>query len=194
MSNIINNPLEAIIAQASQLPKTNVADLYKKRFEGVGASNKTVILIDCSGSMATVCCGSRKIDTLKEALTGQKPGAILIAFSTGAKEIPNVESVPDPSGSTELHDGLRIAGYHKPRHTLVISDGRPDDANLALFEANQITGTISTLFIGDDDDKGAIAFMRELAGCGCGVASVCDLRRDGNKPQLRGQIKALIPG
>lgn len=193
MSHIID-PLKSIIDQAAQLPRTSILDSYKKRIEGAESSDRTVILIDCSRSMGEVCCGSRKIDTLKEALVGQKQDAILIAFSTGAKEIPNAGSVPAPGGSTELHFGLRLAGYYNPRHTLVISDGEPDDAQTALLEVDQVTGTISTLFIGDDNNKEAIAFMRELARRGCGVASVCDLHRTGNQPLLRSQIKALLPG
>ncbi|NJR31536.1 MAG: hypothetical protein HC778_00055 [Chamaesiphon sp. CSU_1_12] len=52
-----------------------------------------------------------------------------------------------------------------------------------------MTGTISTLFIGDDGDNEAIAFMQRLANLGCGSSSINNLNL--GHAQLARQIEVL---
>jgi hypothetical protein len=78
-------------------------------------------------------------------------------------------------GSTNLALGLKDITKLNPSQTIVISDGEPNDETAAIAAATELTGTISTVFIGDDDDKTAIAFMKKLATLGCGRTYVQNL-------------------
>jgi Mg-chelatase subunit ChlD len=109
--------------------------------------------------------GSRKkITVLQEALDQirpQFPAARIIAFNSTAQEM--FESLPEPDGSTALHYALEYGRQYRPRHTIVISDGQPDDEAAALEAAEKLTGIIDVVYCGPDSDKEAIAFMHRLA-------------------------------
>ncbi|WP_099066522.1 hypothetical protein [Nostoc linckia] len=193
MSNLVN-PLQLLINQASKIPPTGEVEKYATRLNANPAS-PTVILLDISGSMEQqVENGRRKIDVLRDAVN--RPLAIneiVLVFSQNCDRIPNFQSIPEPLGNTDVRLAIIQAISYAPKHTLVVSDGHPDDADAALKAAEKLTGTISTLYIGPDDDAKAIAFMANLARVGCGSFQVCDISKMQNQVLLKSAIKGLLP-
>ena len=194
MSNL-TNPLQALINQAAKLPKTGEVERYAERIN-YDPTAPTIVLLDVSGSMdETVESGDRKIDVLRKALARPlSPGEFAFAFSSLCQQIQGFEFIPEPSGGTALHYALETIAPHRPKSTLVVSDGRPDNGLAALQVAHQLTGTISTLYIGPDDDLEAIAFMQRLARQGCGRSDVCDIRYGTSRMRLRETINLLLEG
>lgn len=190
MSSLVD-PLQLILSQAAKLAPTGALEPYEQRVNSNPLA-PTLLLIDISGSMADIANGRPKIDILREALNRNLDrNEIAIAFSTSVKILKDLQSIPEPSGGTALHMAIVEASKLQPKHSLVISDGMPDSKNQSLDAADKLSGTISTLFIGDDSDKEAIAFMDQLARLGCGKSSKCDIRK--HSVQLRSQIQLLLP-
>lgn len=195
MSDLVN-PLQALIDQAAQVnPKTNAVKAYAQRLDPKDTSGKTLILLDISGSMSESVGSTRKIDLLRRALNRTlKRDEIAIAFNSVVEVLFTLLMIPEPQGGTALHSAIAHGVRLRPRHTLVVSDGQPDDERQALAEAKKLTGTISTLYIGRDDDEKAIAFMAKLARLGCGTSQTCDVRNPANHELLGPSIKLLLGG
>ena len=177
-TNALGNVLGSIIAQAAQLPDTGVAAQYQARI-GTGNPNSRVMLIDTSGSMDEICQGigrKRRIDILKEAISciGWQDYQ-LVCFNFKVVPIQDVRDICEPCGGTALHRAIDYAASLYPSQTLVISDGEPEDEYAAIKAAEKLSGTISTLYVGDDSNKEAIAFMSKLAKLGCGKPYVQSL-------------------
>jgi hypothetical protein len=177
MSNLANS-LALIIQAASQLPTTGIAANYHQRI-GTGNPNIRCLLLDTSGSMSTECRGADcRIDVLRKAVEALDWQFYrLFTFDSICVEIPNPSALSATGGGTALDLGLREIAKLNPSQTVLISDGEPDDEQAALIAAKSLTGTISTIHIGDDQDKEAIAFMRKLATLGCGTTHIQDLGR-----------------
>lgn len=140
----------------------------------VSSTSARVLIADVSGSMQ-----GRKYDRLKESLrrTAAETGASIIAFSDTAVWCRSVDHLPEPEGSTNLSDALRLASERFPAEVVVISDGHPNDPDDAIRAAAFIPGIISCVFIGDDGDGRGMEFMRRLARVGGGEAVHRDLSR-----------------
>jgi hypothetical protein len=200
MSTDLTNPLQALISRAATVTPatTGVTATYQRRLDAAG--NETLILVDVSGSMSEpVGAGSnspRKITVLQRALHRalhlKIPSPPLIAFASIATEVSHFSDLPEPAGGTAMHLALEMAIGHKPRHTLVISDGHPDDPEAALSVAARLSGIIDVIYIGPDNDAEAIAFMRALARAGAGRVVVHDLRRLA-PAALAPAIRGLLP-
>jgi hypothetical protein len=161
--NKLAHPLQNLLAQAQQLPKTGKVSKAQKRIDAAG--DQVFILCDVSGSMDEAATSSRrKIEVLQDALNEvrpQFPDARVIAFNSNVRE--SFDVLPEPEGGTALHYALEYAQPLKPRQTIVVSDGQPDDETLALSAASKLTGTIDVIYCGPDSDKAAIRFMERLA-------------------------------
>ena len=142
--------------------------------------------------MNEVVGGKRKIDILRQA-NRQLINEVVLVFSSGCDRIASSQLIPEPFGGTAMHLGLHQAASYAPSHTLVVSDGQPDCQRQTLLAAQKLSGVISTLYIGDDADIEAIAFMSKLARIGCGRSEVCDIRNPQNQARLSSAIKGLLP-
>lgn len=165
-----------------------LAVAIKSRAELDAHGAATVILADVSGSMR-----GEKIRLLTEALTRLWPGlpkAALISFSAFPTRIHGPEALPVPHGSTNLAGALELATTLHPAKVIVISDGRPDDEEGALAAADQIPGMIDVLYVGDDDNTEAIAFMKSLAMAGGGECVCNDIAK--TRLALAAPISALL--
>ncbi len=191
MSNLVN-PLASIIQAASQLPTTGVAANYHQRI-GTGNPNIRCLLLDTSGSMSMECKGKdRRIDVLRKAVEALDWQSYrLFTFDSFCVEIPNPSALWATGGGTALDLGLKEIAKLNPSQTVIISDGEPNNEQDAIAAAGLLSGTISTVYIGDDIDKSAIAFMRKLATLGCGNTYVRDLGR--GHAELSGTISNLLP-
>ena len=176
MTNLIN-PLSSIIQQALQLPDSGVAANYQHRLAS-GNPDVFCLLLDTSGSMSSECNGKEtRIDVLRKAVKSLDWQYYqMFTFDNLCRRIVSPDALWDCcGGSTNLALGLQEIAKLDPSKTIVISDGKPNDEDDALAAARKLTGTISTVFIGNDRDRDAIAFMRKLATQGCGNTFVRDL-------------------
>lgn len=192
MSNL-TNPLESILSQAAQLPDSGALKAIDERLNA--NSNLSLILLDTSLSMAQYLkSGERKIDILRNATSRPiEAKKIAIAFSSNAQIITGFADIPEPNGGTNMEEAIALAATYRPRATLIISDGIPDSETKALSAAKKLTGVINCLFIGNEEDKNAIAFMRKLARLGYGKATVCDISKLDGVPRLKSAIALLLP-
>lgn len=173
----IQNPLQSLLDQAAALPPSGALKPYEQRIHPTSKkiSDQSILLLDFSGSMGQWCGADRKIEILKKAIAPIQSQYKILAFNSTTEWIGS--SYPEPQGGTALHLAIAVAASIRPRQTLIVSDGQPDDQRQALAEAKKLSGTISTLYIGSDSDKEAIAFMAKLARLGCGDAYVQDLAK-----------------
>jgi hypothetical protein len=189
-----SSSLATLLKQAAtRLAEKGIVGQYTRHL--VQSSDEVLVLLDVSGSMGELAGSSRKIDVLREALRyALHGGERLIAFATTPREIPAPASLPQPHGRTALHLALRAAKAYLPRHTLVVSDGWPDNEQAALEVATTLSGTIDVIYIGPDHDQKAIAFMRRLADVGHGRVHIHDIRRNAQaRTALPGAIRAALP-
>lgn len=184
------NPLQAIIDQAAKTSTvTGATSVYRERLDRAG--NCRVVLADTSGSMNELANGGRKkIELLREALDQVVTDERVILFSDLPGEVHRLDiAAVEATGGTRLDLALELAAGMRPRHTLVISDGQPNDQASALASAQRLSGIIDVLYIGPETDYEAIAFMRRLAGVGGGSAVVHDV---GQHTQLGPAIRGLL--
>jgi hypothetical protein len=169
--------LSSIIQQAASLPDTGLAENFKQRI-GSGNPEVSVLLLDTSGSMGYDCKGRQtRLDVLRQAVEALDWQSFqMFTFDNLPRRITTPTALSYcAGGSTNLAMGLKEIAKLNPSQTIVISDGEPTDEKAAIAAAKELTGTISTVFIGDDGDKDAIAFMKKLASLGCGRTYVQNL-------------------
>lgn len=184
------NPLQTLINSASVLPaRTGIVDEFRAR--RARSAGDEVILADVSGSMAEPAWGSkRKIDLLREAVADVSGHYCrMVAFASRAAPC-DAAGIPEPAGGTRLDLGLAEVARLRPRTTLVISDGRPDDPDLALAAADAVTGVIHVLYVGPDSDADAMAFMDRLARRGTGRYRHADIRE--RRTVLQQEIRLML--
>jgi Mg-chelatase subunit ChlD len=152
-----------------------------------------VVMCDISGSMR-----GNKIDRLKRELLKLWPEigkAKLMAFSNRPEWVdggPN--ALPPVGGNTDLAAALTLAAHVWPSEVIVISDGLPQDEQAALDAAQALPGTISVLFIGDEQDQRGADFMRRLALVGGGLFAHKDLAKSMSiEGSLRGMLALPAP-
>lgn len=185
-----NSPLSDLIAAASRLPSNGLVETQRKRIDSAGMS--AIILADVSSSMANEADGGmRRIDVLRDALQGVAFDRLL-AFSYSVTEVETPEQLPSPSGNTAMHLAIKAACVHKPGHTLIVSDGEPDDESAALAEAGKLPGRIDVIFCGPESNARARSFLMRLAALGGGVYVHCDITRQSNllAPVIRGLLES----
>jgi uncharacterized protein with von Willebrand factor type A (vWA) domain len=164
----------------------------RKRYEN--ASHVEVVLVDCSHSMADEI-GSldiRKIEHARIALKDLiefRPKTIIIAFGSYAKTLRGPEDIPDwfhLMGSTNLTAALEEAAKLKPRRTVIISDGLPDNADTPAEMVEQMTGRIDCVYCGPDGHP-AVAYLQSLARKGGGEQMTFDGCKE-LSPMIRGLL------
>jgi hypothetical protein len=159
-----------------------------------------VILIDTSSSMDTLVGNRRRIDILACILAATMQGtsaARPFAFSSDLIELDNAVTehginLPEPSGGTALAEAFEKIAPLRPHQLLVITDGEPDDERAALNQAKLLNCVIHVRFVGDEGNRAAVAFCRNLSLCskgGVGCALISDLK---NPALLTSDIKRLL--
>lgn len=138
----------------------------------------------------------RRIDLLADILRQVLPGtpdARLIAFNDTVSPVASVDRLPEPNGGTDLHRAFEHIAPWRPRRVILISDGEPNDRAAALRAARMLGCPIDAFHAGPEDDRAAIAFLKNLCLCGHGVgrATVADLR---NPAKLAGELRLLLAG
>lgn len=192
MPGELSSVLRDIVSKAANAPTGNTGEVarIKKRFEG--CTDALVVLADCSGSMndSIGSSGLRKIEHLKIALSDlltAHPAAIIIAFGSSAKRLRGPEDLSENLlGSTNLCAGIDLAMKLKPRRTVIISDGLPDDEKGAAQMVDDLTGQVDCVYCGPDGHP-AIRYLHSLARAGGGRAMTFDGCRE-LSPMIRGLL------
>jgi hypothetical protein len=162
MSNLPANPLAALVAAAARtLPRETGAT-------AAAAADRArpqlrVVLADTSASMSDMAAGRRKIDVLRDALNSIGTEWRIIAFGAHVCEVTG-RSLPEPDGSTPLHEAIARASVFGATHLLIISDGHPDNPSAALEAADRLGwARIDVIYCGPDSDRQGMDYMRRLA-------------------------------
>jgi Mg-chelatase subunit ChlD len=155
---------------AGTLARRSLSDLVKSRTE------MHVLVVDCSGSMAeTTDKGERKIDALRAVVAEVRERVACKVLAFGHAWQPEiVDSIPEPSGGTPLHDAITSAKSHRATHLIVVSDGIPDSQTAALEAARAFGGKIDAVYVGPKSGSGP-TFMQQLAGLTGGTSDALDL-------------------
>lgn len=147
-------------------------------------------MADTSSSMNEPADGGRRrIDVLRDALVGIACDK-LVAFSAGVEAVPDPSRLPEPMGNTALHRALEEASRFRPATTLVVSDGEPDNEELAFAAAHRLPGRIDVVFCGPERNVRARAFLMRLAAVGGGRFVHCDISANSRllAPAIRGLL------
>ena len=170
------------------------APSWRRLVWGMTMTTTSVILLDVSSSMSRpVAGGQRRIDVLAAILKNVvTPDVRLIAFNDSVFALEHGQPLPEPDGSTALHLALDHASRLSPRRVIVISDGQPDDGEMAIAAARSLCCVINTFHCGDETDRGAVAFMKRLSLLsrgGVGRPQIANL----HKPEkLAGELRLLL--
>jgi len=180
-------------------PQEKIGNSLEDICRRLDAPGPFVVLIDGSSSMADrVPGGEPKYILLGRALADQNPRpdrAILFHDGAGEIDVRDLGNLPFPDGSTNMTAALALAAAMEPSRTLLISDGAPCGCSKESVRAaaRSLPGILNTLFVGDERDAEAIAFMRELAKIGCGATVNCHVSSPGRSSLLASAIAGLLP-
>jgi hypothetical protein len=139
-----------------------------------GATEKTILLCDLSGSMDAFVgeSGKTRRNMLESALANllpRHPGVIVYAFGSDVQRVYEPQQgLPPVLGSTDLAKALRALHVEQPKHVVVISDGEPNNPDDAIRAALALVSRFSTVYCGDESNAAAIAFLKKLTLCSRG--------------------------
>lgn len=192
-STEVSSPLADIIKRAMNRKSSGAISEARAKIEKrmQGASDEILVVCDLSGSMDDFIGngGTSKYEHLKIALNDIRRSyskVRVILFSSGAEEWKG-GTIPQPNGGTNLAGALAFARKWKPKKTIIISDGVPDNEIAAQQEADAITGEVDTIYCGPDGHP-AIQFLRSLAHSTGGT----NLNWDGYRSELAANIRGLL--
>lgn len=192
-STEVSSPLADVIKRATQKKSSGAISKARAKIEKrmKGASDEILVVCDLSGSMEDPIGvgGVSKYEHLKIALADIKRSyskVRVILFSYGPQEWAG-GPMPEPNGGTNLAGALAFARKWRPKKTIIISDGVPDDEYAAQKEADAITGEVDTIYCGPDGHP-AINFLRSLAHSTGGTS----LNWDGYRSELASNIRGLL--
>lgn len=172
----LSNILQGIVKKATTVPAGENPELARMRKRFTDCTNATVVLCDISGSMMDIIghSGIRKIDHLTIALADLMkvhPSVELISFGFDARRVKNVKELmyefDHSGGSTNLTAGIEMASKLRPRRTVIISDGMPDNQDTATKAIDDLTGRVDCVYCGPDGHP-AVGFLQSLARRGGG--------------------------
>ena len=156
----------------NEIVKGSIADLAQRNNQSLAEtflSCDCVVLIDVSGSMSSYdnydkSRYERACESLRNLQNSLEGKIAVVRFSHDVAFEP--AGVPAfTGGGTDLKKGLQfIKAADVPGiRFIVISDGTPDNPQQALSIAKTFKNKIDVIFVGNELDSGAIAFMNDLA-------------------------------
>ena len=155
----------------SSISRKSLSDIVKDRQSQsahMRQAKDSFLLLDCSGSMAEyVEPGRAKIDALRDIVGALRTriGFAEVCFPSSSRKESIAGDIPDPEGSTPLHEALLTARMRHAKHVVLISDGMPDDTRAALAEARQLKDRgvkIDVFYVGPRPHPGE-EFLKLLA-------------------------------
>lgn len=191
----VASPLANIIRKAAEKQVEGPVAKLRKRF--TEASGQVFLLCDVSYSMNDfVGNGSmRKCEALQIAVDDvlkHHPKIRVVAFGSIPLELGPNDRMPQAGTSlgsgTDLALALECIRPYKPRKTIIITDGMPDDEDAAEEAAEQLTGAIDTIYCGPEEHP-AIHFLKGLAKKYAGTSHMVF---DGYR-EISETIRGLLP-
>lgn len=148
-----------------------------------------VLVLDVSGSMAEHCePGRRKIDALREVVKSLRTSGSTFGQIVFESAPRLTDAIPEPSGGTALHLALGLAATLRPRKLVLVTDGEPDDEQLALDAAARLARPIDVFYVGPGSQR-AEKFLRDLARRAGGQYQKTDLAE---APAIAHQVAGLL--
>jgi hypothetical protein len=130
----------------------------KKAARSRGRDGVVAILADVSGSM--------DMNVLKpafQAVVKAVPGARVLIFADRVAEVTRCGlNFPDVGWGTDMEIGLAAVERLQPQLTIVLSDGGVYSPEKCYAIADGMTGAISSLWFGPDDEGGVVWFGHEF--------------------------------
>ena len=191
MTTEISSPFADIVARMAKQKVTGPVEKFRQRFKD--ATDVEIVVCDVSVSMTDFIgsAGMSKYDHLKIALSdvlAGNPSIRMVAFSNTVKEFKTLRDMPAATGcSTDLASALKYVAKLKPRKTIIISDGLPDDAAKATAAAAELTGIVDCIYCGPEAHP-AVLFLQGLARDNGGT----QVTWDGYRP-LGPMVRGLLP-
>lgn len=174
----------ALTASAAALARLDRSLAKGSLSELARASRRSMLLADCSGSMADfIGNGQRKIDALRTLHadltdTHNLPTAAFGIETYGGNApirlMDHGMALPEPSGMTPIHLAIEFAHAQGADHIVLITDGIPDSEDRAFAAARAFGHPIDCFYIGNGRDAGA-QFARRLADMTGGSINLTDL-------------------
>jgi hypothetical protein len=161
-----------------------------------------LILLDTSSSMTSPVGSRRRIDVLAEILASvlpATPNVRLFSFNSVVTELEHAVTehgihLPEPEGSTALDRAIAQVAPLRPNLLIVISDGEPNEARAALDAACGLGCVIQTFYCGDESNRAAISFLRDLALCSRGGIGRMRIGNLAKPEQLAADLRPLLAG
>lgn len=196
MSTELSHALLSVLQKASETKVEGPTSMRARRMKGAGSD--VVVLADLSGSMQDVIgsSGMSKYKHLQIALADvlkYHPAVKVVAFADDVRLIKSMSELPAAGGvlgtGTRLAEALCYAKLHwKPRKTIIISDGLPNDEKSALEASQKITGQVDAIYCGPDGHP-AVMFLHSLTKACCGESHVWDGYHEGIAGHIRGLLE-----
>jgi hypothetical protein len=130
-----------------------------------------VLLLDLSGSMIHLVGATDRTrrDQLAQAVANvvpRHPGVRVFAFNSFVAEVHEpLNGLPEAMGGTDLAGALQHLRPMLPEKVILVSDGEPDDTQSALTAAVLLHCEINTFYCGDESNRKAIQFLKDLKAC-----------------------------
>ncbi len=105
------------------------------------------------------------------------------------KKLKSIKDLPDENhlwGGTDLAGAIEEAAEMKPGRTIIISDGCPDNEQMATEAVENLSGRVDTVYCGPDGHP-AVAYLQSLSRRGGGVHMTFDGCRE-LSPMIRGLL------
>lgn len=151
------------------------------------------VIADLSSSMHSHAFeGKTRYQCLQEVLAKYLGRVQVLAFNNYVTEV-DADSLPEPSGSTNLALALDESLKLEPLMVLLISDGVPNSKSAAYKSAEKLAkqSIINVLYIGPSNVS-AEAFMQEIANIGNGQYGNMRLDKTSSLLQLEEKIGSLL--
>jgi len=122
-----------------------------------GRDGVVAILADVSGSMDMSVLKPAFLAVVKAV-----PGARVFIFADEVAEVTRSGCFPDVGYGTSMRQGLDAVEKLRPQLTIVLSDGGVGDPDMSYATADRMTGAISCLWFGPEDEGGVQWWGREF--------------------------------
>jgi hypothetical protein len=172
-----------MITELTKEGNKNLTLVERLKLKRTGA----VLLLDCSGSMASDCePGLSKIQALRNIVLSL-PGEPLIFWFNSHSGMCTKSTIPDPYASTYLAPALIMLKFNGHKNVVLITDGDINDKDATLTAMAGMT--IKPMYVGAGARP---AFLDKLASVSGGFAITEDLRQ---RKQLTDKVTLLLnPG
>lgn len=171
----------SIVKREETTPMRNgsLGDVLKAR-RGRG----NCILLDVSGSMGCMCSnGESRFNNLCRVREGLGDERTFV-FSNYTQELEPGEAIPFLASGTNMAGAFHCIKEQGIRHVVLVSDGEPNDREVALREAQGLR--IDIFYVGDPPAPDFLADLANATGGKCGETDIAEVK------ELTEAIKGLL--